>query len=445
MNCENCKNKLLCSDYNRFCIKCISDKKIMITKFDAKRTYNLSEDDFELSDSHNVYYVPSGSASSYDRYLITDLEKFIEEVSKCSTRDKRYKAMIMIRKARLEEQNKQRFKDENKQAIKELLKSMIVKTDRPELLNEMKYLIDNDYYLDLDVFLTTDVNMTIICDRILPLLEKKADSLKKIYLTLSTRYNKKYENYMELLKPDSYNCKYCIEHIDQRTDVVGCLIYELEHEMNIREQNRRAKIVDTQIHDILNKSNNNLLDDEDFYKFVKEDKMYQNYVYRGRFTNNTNGTKNTKNTSIYQNHLFKQIVENAIEKIKKRDRKNTIDAEITKHESFFDVRTLDEYKEYVENNKGTFDEVMNKIFETVKKYGLKRNDGLDDHAVDLIRKGINVTEIYDRVDKFATSNEDQIIINDYCALQLYFLNMVCKKRTYIYNRVNKSTVTIKKH
>lgn len=478
MNCEHCEARLL--KQGKFCDKCKFNDDITISQTNAKKTYKLTDDDF-TSIIDDVYRFEFRTSYGYGtRYLISELEKWIKNDSECSLKDRRYAALFTIQKSRLNTQGELQRSLSNKMVLKELLIDAISKSCQVEFMDEMKYLIDNDYYIRLNDYLDDNTNIVNTCNELVPVIESRAKALRKVNNTLKSHYKQSYNKRIKFMNDRSWEYRACMIKVELNQKMnVDKLIEELN--LNV-ENNAKIERAD-KLEKLLKEENILHQENGEFYEFIRNDKRYKQYVDNNTLPKNATldvlvkkisksvVNKNNKNKrkvelyhrvstniNIYSKYLSdittNKIYEDYINKGKEKidvvinllieennklrdrdDRKNTLETNIINHKIAFNHSYYDDdiiCKKYIDD-----DVDLETTLELLKeKYGLIR-----------IRTNDNDKEIADMkeiIKKFDESDAKERIINNFYGDALTFLSKHCRENNYKYNRLDKNSVQIKK-
>ena len=382
MECELCKSKLKKQD--RLCNDCKFNDEITVSKTNAKKTYKLSDDDLDTINK-NIHYFEFRTGYGYGtRYLISELEKWIETDSGCLMTDKKYTYLVKIRKDRTEKENLLQIKENNKKIIKEFLLDSINKSGEDDLVIEKKYVIENDFLIDLDSFITDNVNIINVCKKLVNIVEKKACKLNIVNDRLKMHYEKSYNKHMKFINQCLQSYTNCINSVNehQLQSMLTLLIKDLDGKMQIDIQIKRTNKLER----LIKKENKQLCKNIHFYEYVRSDKRYKQYVEKNILP---------KNSTI--DDLVQKINKSVKNKIEKDNRKHEIYVAIIsdiddkyiahiitqkENEEYISyIKSHTVYKEYINKNKGELDNVIllltreiNKLCEIdIKKNILKQN------------------------------------------------------------------------
>lgn len=469
MDCKNCKIKLL--KHDRLCNQCKFDDGVTISKTNAKKIYKLSDDDLMMTD---IYQFEFRTQHGYGvRYLKSELEKWIENDSNLSLKDKRYLALIKSRQDGVKKQNEQQIKINNKMIIKELLIDVINKLCQDDSMDEMKYVITNDFYIDLDDFITDKMNVVVVCNELVHIVGERAKSLRKVNDLLKKHYKRAYNKHIKLIDQCSIAYKKCMYDAD-RNQNIKVLIKELDQIMKVDLGIKRAN----KLEKLIKSENKQHCKDHLFYEFIRTDKRYKQYVDKNVLPNNAT-----------LDDLVQKINKSVKNKIEKNKRKTEIDNIISTFDEKYvsHLATHKIYKEYVNKNKGVLNEVIDFFIEEInnlytidnRKNILKQNiadqnigfyessndsyvENYINGAVDLqttlalllakyglMRVGTNdikieIADMTKVIEEFDESNEKERVINNYYGEALTFLNKHCRLKGYRYKRLDTYHVSIKK-
>lgn len=454
MDCSYCNTKLQKRD--KLCKDCKFDDDVTISKTNVKKLYKLTDQDLNDPD---LYYFTFNIKHGYGtRFIIEDIENLIEELSDCSIDDKRYIAMKKIRDQRDKEINDYKLFNEKKEAIIDLLKIMIEKTDQIEYMDQMKYLIENDFYLDIEK--NYDINDADICEKLLDVIEKKAKSAFKLNQLIKSHYKKEYDKYMKVLKPDSVLYKQCIDqeiYLGDKEKILNKLFAELERDLITKEKSDRTN----EIENLLIKEYQDISDNENFYKYIRMTTGYKRYVEESLsdITIVSNPKKSTKVQSL--DDIVKKIGDSVRLKIEKEERKMIIDKKLGNKCSDPLIKTTEAYIKYINNAVDDVETVAKNIISELTKIKIQQaqeallkkqqqaivqnRDELNKVVQRLTKNAVNVDTLRNILNDFEKDPDNELLLQDFHGDELIFFNLLCKEKKFSYKRLNYDTVLIAKN
>jgi hypothetical protein len=458
MDCSYCYTKLLKRD--KLCKDCKFNDGITISLTNVKKLYKLTDQDINQLDQSLYHFTYRTGYATGTRYLITEIEDWIEK--KSGPLDKSMKAMKKIKEQRERDFNAYKEFLGKKDMVLDLLNTMIEKTNQVQLIDHMKFLINNDHYLGIDQHQIDDPE---ICEKLLDLIERKAERMLALDQRIKNHYKNEHMRYIDLLS--TYHSVLYKELIDSDKhqipgDKLNKLFNELDEEMYQIEFDERTNQMEEQ----LVNENEDICENDDFFEFVRMSTGYKRYVMGS--------------DDLILDDAVKKIGKIVRLKIKKKERKNQIDARLESmglrnHRTQF----LDVYKDYVNGkSQDHIDIVMNKIIAEIneikrqeaKKALLRKHQEAKEallreqdeknqqikkkkqqHVQNLLeldkialRLGEDADTLRCIVRDFQNDQDNELLLQDFHGDELIFFNLLCKINGYEYQRISYTMASITK-
>lgn len=354
---------------------------------------------------------------------------------------------MKVQEVRNEENNKRAMIENNKNMVKEILRTMIEKSDKTNLIEQMNYLIDNDFYIDLDRHVRCGDDLMGICNKLLIDIENKAQSIYEINDLLKKHYKRQYNKYMKAMRKESNIYKECIEFCSRDTNIsieeqkikLLQLFDELERDYNTEQRYNRSN----KIQKLLKSNNKDIRSSDDFYPLICANAKYKQYV---------DGIL----SQLTLDQIVEKIGKSVRKKIEKSNRKNKLDDQIEKkisNEYIVAVKDTDIYRDYVDQNKGDIDNVINELVAVMVKLEQEKQEKREkqerqklqkENLPRLAKNGIDVDNLHKIINEFDKCDEKELLLYDYHGEELQFFHSLCKEKGYIYKRLNYNKISITK-
>lgn len=469
MNCYNCNVKLLKRE--ELCKDCKFNDEVTISKTNVKKLYKLTDND--LNDPDLYYFTFSIMHGYGTRYMIEDIEDLVEEITDCEITDKRYIALTKIREKRDKKINDIKIMDEKIQVVKDLLRTMIEKEDLNQYIDQMKFLIDNDFYLDIKNY---DIDDKEIYEKLLDVIENKAKKVFELNQLIKNHYKEEYDKYIKVLRSDSLIYKECMDKYLNRDQeyLIKRLFNELDKDLTTKETNHRMNQIET----LLVEKNKDICKNENFYECIRMTAGYKKYI-----------EGSVAETEI--DDSVKKIGKTVRTKIEKQERKLAIDEKLGDHINNPLIDSLDAYNRYINhgilNIDDAFKNIMSELVEKTmleeqrqiqaailkkerqdeqarrtllnkqrkqqhllskkqcknqQQVVLPHNRSAMDRVVE--RLGKDVESLRDIMSDFEKHPDNELLLQDFHGDELIFFNLLCEVKGFTYRRLNYSNVSIKK-